>query len=103
MVAERIFGHLAVLETHGRDALENPHQLLGRIGIEFIFDLQIGFEVHHEVPIYLTEQDVVLTHLDFQKLLETAVSQIVFIKGGLCKVDTDQFLLPVIELFEDRQ
>ena len=29
VVAERIFGHLAVLETHGRDAFENPHQLLG--------------------------------------------------------------------------
>ena len=28
VVAERIFGHLAVLETHGCDALENPHQLL---------------------------------------------------------------------------
>ena len=29
VVTEWVFGHLSVFETHGRDALENPHQFFG--------------------------------------------------------------------------
>ena len=55
MIAERVLRHLAILEAYRRDALEDSHQFFGRVGVELIFDFKPSFEVHNEVPVYLTK------------------------------------------------
>ena len=101
MTAERIALHLSVAKAHRGNAFEDPHQLLGGVGVEPEFGFQIGFEVHYEVLVDLAEQDISLPVANFQELLKPPESQVVFVEGRLSDVDPDELLLSIVELLED--
>nr|WP_230312156.1 hypothetical protein [Alistipes senegalensis] len=98
--AERIFRHLAILETHGRNAFEYPHQFLGGVRVELILDFQVSLKIHHKIAIHLAKQDIAFPHLDLHKLFESPVSEVILIKGGLGEVDADKLFLSVVEFLE---
>lgn len=103
MFAERIFRHLTILETHGRNAFEYPHQFFRGVRIELILDFQVSLKIHHKIAIHLAKQNVIFPHLDFYELFKPSIGQIIFIKGGLSEVDADKFFLSVVEFLEHGQ
>ena len=102
-IAEWVFRHQSALETHRGYTLKDTHQLLGRVGLQVVIDLQIGFKVEHKIPIDERYGDIWSIAFHSQELFQTTKCQVELVECRLRNIHANKILLPIVELGEYRK